>query len=162
MPCTLNTNTHRMFIHKCVPGKTCANKDGSNSRVTCGPGFLAKPGSTRCTNCANDGTECCTRMLFFVLVFQRSYFAFHLYTSSLCFYFLFLCYLIVSLVACTPPGSQDMHQQRRIQFTSHVRVRVLDKTWVHALHALQKRRGRVLHSYVTYFRLFVFVRLTLL
>ena len=43
-------------------GTTCENKGGS-IKVTCGPGYFEKDGSTTCTTCANDGTECCTRML---------------------------------------------------------------------------------------------------
>ena len=42
--------------------KTCAN-----TKVTCGSGFSLKPGSTSCTTCANDGTECCIRTFFFCL-----------------------------------------------------------------------------------------------
>ena len=41
-------------------GKTCANTDGNNSPATCGSGFTANAGTTSCTTCANDGTECCT------------------------------------------------------------------------------------------------------
>ena len=35
---------------------TCAQEG-----VTCGSGFRAKAGSTKCTTCANDGRECCKR-----------------------------------------------------------------------------------------------------
>ena len=59
----LCTNTHSMFLHTRVAAKTCGNKDGFNSRVKCGSGFLTKSSSTRCTHCKNDGTECCIRML---------------------------------------------------------------------------------------------------
>ena len=42
------------------PPPTCTDKDGSGGDVTCAAGFSTKAGSTQCTDCANDGTECCT------------------------------------------------------------------------------------------------------
>ena len=61
--CTPIVNARRMFAPKFLPAMTCTNKDGFHSQVACGFGFLAKTGSTPCTTCGNDGTECCIRML---------------------------------------------------------------------------------------------------
>ena len=36
-------------------------------------------------------------------------------------------------------GSQDMREQRWSQYQSHVRVRVVGKTWFHGLHDLRQR-----------------------
>ena len=52
-------DTTRLHIRLCTAAKTCANKDGANTKVACGSRFLPKPGSTPCTTCADDGTECC-------------------------------------------------------------------------------------------------------
>ena len=46
---------------ECCDDKTCGNKDGKKNGVKCGSAFTAKDGSTKCTDCADDGTECCTR-----------------------------------------------------------------------------------------------------
>ena len=46
------------FIHS-LTARTCANKDGAGTAVVCGTGLTAKPGSTSCQTCANNGLECC-------------------------------------------------------------------------------------------------------
>ena len=60
-----NTYSH---IHASMPtsmtAKTCGNKDGFDTKVYCGSRFSAKLGSTPCTICNDDQSECCTRMLF--------------------------------------------------------------------------------------------------
>ena len=44
--------------------------------------------------------------------------------------------------------SQDLREQRRSQHKSQLRDRILSKTGFHALHNLQRRPVRMLHSYV--------------
>ena len=62
-------NKNYVALHACntcvvhIAGKTCANKDGFNTKATCGFTYWANPGTTPCKTCANDGTECCTRTL---------------------------------------------------------------------------------------------------
>ena len=59
-----------MFASVYMAGKmTCANKDGANTKVKCGSGFLSKPGSTPCTDCADNGNECCTRTFLVIPLF---------------------------------------------------------------------------------------------
>ena len=77
MPCAGNAicvmfgRQHSVLTRVCRTGKTCANKDGANTKVTCWARSSPKPGSTPCTTCANDGTECCTRTLLIIYLFAR-------------------------------------------------------------------------------------------
>ena len=51
-------------------------------------------------------------------------------------------------------ASQNMREQRRREYKSHVRVRrVHCKSWFHILHHLRQRRQWLLHSYVIYLSL---------